>query len=71
MLLTAPAWLGNRDFQFTFNTQSNVNYTIQYSTTLTNWTPVLTLAGGAGPLTITDTNAASSSRRFYRVNTGP
>ena len=71
VLLTAPAWLGNRDFQFTFNTQSNVNYTIQYSTTLTNWTPVLTLAGGAGPLTITDTNAASSSRRFYRVNTGP
>jgi hypothetical protein len=58
------------EFQFTFNTQSNVNYTIQYSTTLLNWMSVLTFDGYGGPLTIIDPNAAGSSRRFYRIKIG-
>jgi hypothetical protein len=71
LLLTAPAWLGSGEFQFTFDTASNVNYTIQYSTTLKNWIPVLTFDGDGGPLTIIDPNASGSSRRFYRVKIGP
>jgi hypothetical protein len=71
LVLFGPGWLGNGEFQFTFYTASNVTYTIQSSTTLKNWTPVLTFDGDGGPLTIIDPNAAGNSRRFYRVKVGP
>jgi hypothetical protein len=68
--LTAPEPLDGQ-FQFTFNTVSATNYTIQYCTTLGNWIDLMTLGGSGGPLTIIDPNAAGNGERFYRVKTGP
>lgn len=70
VFLTQPMWLGNGEFQFTFNTTAGVDYTIQYSTTLTNWVSVLAFNGSGGPVTVIDPTAASSSQRFYRVKIG-
>jgi len=50
--------LENGQFEFTFNTVSGVNYTIQYCTTLGNWIDLMTLGGSGGPLTIIDPNPA-------------
>ena len=63
--LTAPTWDGNGQFQFTFDTAFGVNYTVEVSTNLTNWTPALSFQGVNGPLTILDPNASSSGQRFY------
>jgi hypothetical protein len=71
LVLTGPGWLGNGEFQFTFDTASNVTYTIQYSIALTNWISVLTFDGDGGPLTIIDPTVAGTSRRFYRVKIEP
>ena len=65
--LTAPTWDGNGQFQFTFDTAFGVNYTVEVSTNLTNWTPALSFQGVNGPLTILDSNASSLGQRFYRV----
>jgi hypothetical protein len=65
-LLTAPSWLGNGQFQFSFNTTAGQNYTIQYSTDLVHWSSFVELEGDGGILTITDFNA-SDPHRFYRV----
>jgi len=71
LYLTAPTRLANGQFQFTFNAAAGVNYTIQYSTTLTNWISLLTFGGSDEPVTIVDPNAAGSGQRFYRVRVGP
>jgi len=68
--LTAPARLANGQFQFSFNTTPGVNYTILYSTTLTNWNALVSFNGSGGPITIIDPNAPSNMRRFYRVKIG-
>jgi hypothetical protein len=71
LVLNSPRWLGNGRFQFSFDTVSGSNYTIQYSTTLTNWISALTVQGFGGSLTIIDPNAGSTPNRFYRVCLGP
>src|SRR5437899_408776 len=70
LLLTAPTWLGNRHFQFSFLSSAGTNYTVQVSTTLTTWTSILTFSGVEGPVTIVDPSA-SASRSFYRPKIGP
>ena len=65
-LLTAAKILEDGQFQFAFIMTNNVNYTVQYSTTLTNWTSLLTISGYGGPLTITDPST-TAPQRFYRV----
>ena len=69
--LTAPALSGSNRFQFGLNTASGMDYTIQYSSDLENWIPVLTLSGSGGPLIIFDPSAPGSGHRFYRVKIGP
>ena len=69
--ITAAARLGDGRFQFTFNTASGVNYTIQYSTNLSDWNSILTLSGSGMPSTIIDPGAIGDSRCFYRVKIGP
>jgi hypothetical protein len=68
--LTGPVWLGNDRFQFTFNTVTGVNYTVQYSSNLMTWFSWITLGGSGVPLTITDTSA-SPPTRVYRVQVTP
>jgi uncharacterized repeat protein (TIGR03803 family) len=67
--LTAPQSAANGQFQFSFNTASGVNYTVQYSTSLSpaDWISILTFEGNGGPMTVIDPNATGSSQRFYRI----
>jgi len=61
----------NQSFSFVFNAQSNVTYSIQYSTTLAppDWTTALSVSGSNGPVAFTDTNGLGPAR-FYRVVEG-
>lgn len=69
--ITAPHMLADGSFQFSLNTVTGVNYTVQYSTTLASWIPLVTLGGYDGPATFTDPDAAGSGQRFYRVALTP
>jgi len=64
-----PNRYGNA-FSFSFATQSNRSYLVQYSQSLpaTNWTALTNLTGTGGTVSITNQNAASG-RQFYRVQT--
>ena len=66
--LTAPAWDGNGGFQFGLGTGAGVDYTIQISSDLKHWTPVLAFQGSGGFVTVLDPNATSAGPRFYRVS---
>jgi len=60
--------------QFSFNVSSGTagpDYIALFSTDLTNWTPIFTNASATPPFTFTDTNAAASTMRFYRIQLGP
>lgn len=74
MLLTAPARLGNGEFQFIFNTTAGTNYTILATTNvslpLSNWFTVLVTNVPSSSAFIQD-NHATNSQRFYRVKIGP
>ncbi len=65
--ITAPTMLPSGQFQFSFDTVTGVNYTVQCSTNLTQWFPWVTLGGIGVPLTLIDPNAAGSQQRFYRI----
>ena len=54
-------------FQMQFNTLSNVDYTIEFSTNLNAWNALLTITGTGAPLTVNDPNTVGSAQRFYRV----
>jgi hypothetical protein len=70
-LLTGPARLANGQFQFSFYAAAGQSYTIQYSTTLTDWTNLVTLQGSGGPMSFSpSTLVGTDSRRFYRVKAG-
>jgi hypothetical protein len=71
VLLTGATRLANGQFQFSFPTSSGVNYTIQTSSTLSDWTSVLSFSGSGGPMTITDPGAPANASRFYRIKVGP
>ncbi len=70
IMLTALSCSGSGQFQLTLNTTPSLNYTIQCSTNLTDWTSVVTFGGSGGPETITDPNA-TNQQRYYRVKVGP
>ncbi len=60
--------------QFSFNVSSGTagpDYIVLFSTDLTNWMPIFTNASATPPFTFTDTNAAASTMRFYRIQLGP
>jgi len=69
--ITAPTVLANRQFQFSFDTATDVNYAVQYSTNLTQWFPFVTLGGIGVPLTLIDPDTAASQQRFYRFVLSP
>jgi hypothetical protein len=62
--LSSPAWLPNGQFQFTLRGTTNVSYSIQASTNLTDWVNVTNWTSGAPFI---DTEAGSFSRRYYRA----
>ena len=60
----------NNQFQFALNGVAGQNYTIQYSTTLTNWANLVITNAPASSFEFIDLNA-TDNRRFYRVLSGP
>lgn len=66
----APHFVGNGQFQFSFDATVGVNYTVEYSTNLFQWFSLLTIGGVSGPISITDPNAFNS-QRFYRAVLSP
>lgn len=69
LLLTAPRWNGQGQFQFTLDTASGVKYTLQVSSDLKTWTSLGSFTGTGGPLTIIDDNAFANPR-LYRIKIG-
>jgi hypothetical protein len=67
--LTSASFVANGQFQFSFNTATGVNYTIQASSDLKTWISAATLSGSGGPLSFTDDTAAVGAR-YYRVKIG-
>jgi alpha-tubulin suppressor-like RCC1 family protein len=65
--LSAPTWNGNT-FSVSLPTQSGRVYSLEYKIMLgdADWTPTTLAAGNGHLLTLTDSNAVSSSK-FYRV----
>jgi hypothetical protein len=68
--VTTPRISAPGQFQFTFDTATGVNYTVQYSTNLTQWLPLFTVGGAGVPLTLTDPTTGIRYR-FYRIMVGP
>ncbi|HEV2696325.1 MAG TPA: FG-GAP-like repeat-containing protein [Verrucomicrobiae bacterium] len=64
--IMTPAKLVNGQYQLTFDTATGVTYTVQYSTDLKTWYPLLTLGGTGSPVTLAD--PAGNGRRFYRIS---
>ena len=67
--LCSPRMTLAGDFVFTLTGESNRNYRIEATTSLpaTSWTALTTVSNIAGPVQITNFNASSFSRRFYRA----
>jgi glucosylceramidase len=68
-LTAAP--VTNSQFGFWIDGDAGPDYTIQISTNLKSWSPVVTLPSPALPCFWTDTNSEGASLRFYRVYLGP
>jgi uncharacterized repeat protein (TIGR01451 family) len=70
-ILMEPICSTNGNFQFVFNAGAGVDYTVLYSTNLTDWISIFSFTGAGGWATVEDTNAATSPWRFYRVRINP
>lgn len=68
--LSAPVWLTNR-FQARLNGVTGQNYTVQYSTSLTNWNQLLITNSGSNSSVLITDPAATNKQRSYRVLVGP
>jgi hypothetical protein len=70
--LTQPHSVSGGGFAFVLAGAPLGKYVVQFSTDLKVWTPIATNAlPGNGLLTITDQQAASTSRRYYRAMQAP
>src|SRR5437773_1731 len=67
--LGAPQRMPDGSFRWMLLGEAGRNYTAQSSTNLTLWTDLQTVALGGSSVQITDTNASTYPRRFYRVRT--
>ncbi len=68
--LSSPLKISSSQFQMRLTGVSNQNYTIQYSTTLTNWISISTNNSPSNSFNILDSNATNGAR-FYRALIGP
>ena len=65
--ILVPAKIVAGQFQITFDTASGINYEVEYSTDLLNWSPWLYVGGNGQPVTLTDPAASGNTPRFYRI----
>ena len=70
--ITAPKVISTGSFQFSYSATVGLNYAVERSADLMNWSPIATNNAAATQVTFTDT-AAAASANFYRVRvvTGP
>ena len=68
--LTAPTRLGTGQFQFSLRGQVGVNYTVEVSTNLVQWTPLTNLNNSTGTTPVIDSKAGNHRHRFYRLRLG-
>ncbi len=68
--LTQPSTSGGL-FSLTVNGDPGPDYTLQASTNLVNWTPLLTTNSPALPFHWTDPDTANFNQRYFRVLLGP
>ena len=67
LIIALPALPPNGPFQFTFDTAIGIHYEVEYSTNLTQWSPLITVSGNNQPLMLSDPNAESGPQRYYRI----
>ena len=67
----SAASITNGQLGFWINGDSGPDYTIEVSTNLTSWTPVMTSSSPSLPFFWADTNSLSYPSLFYRVLLGP
>jgi hypothetical protein len=63
--------LANGKFGITISGDAGPDYTIQASSNLLNWSPILTTNPQVTPFLFLDPNATNYTQRFYRVILGP
>jgi hypothetical protein len=66
-MIVDPQRLSNGSFEFAFYGAVGSNYTLQASSSLTNWTSLFSFACTNSPTVVLDASATNYSRRFYRV----
>jgi hypothetical protein len=69
-VLSQPAKLSGTQFGFQLSGIAGQNYTVQYSTTLTNWNTLYVTNAPANSFLLIDFTA-TNAQRFYRVLVGP
>ena len=69
-VLSAPTKISNSSFRFRFSAIPGQNYTVQASSLLTNWFPILVTNASTNIVTVVD-GAATNAARAYRVFSGP
>jgi hypothetical protein len=69
-VLSQPARLSGTQFRFQLSGIAGQNYTVQFSTTLTNWNTLLITNAPAHSFLLIDLTA-TNAQRFYRVLVGP
>jgi hypothetical protein len=67
VLLSEPAWLPEGAFRLRLQGTAYQNYQIQFTTNLTGWQPLSTLAYSNGLMPVLDPGASSAPHRFYRA----
>jgi hypothetical protein len=65
-LLAGPTWLSNGSFQLTLHGAPNMEYFLEASADLAQWTELTTYNGSDTPRLFTDANAPLG-QRFYRA----
>jgi hypothetical protein len=66
-LTPTPGGLTDEGFAFSFLGESGLNYVVEVSTDLVQWTELATRAGADELITILDADASGAEHRFYRV----
>ncbi len=69
-VLSQPVRLSSTQFRFQLSGIVGQNYTVQYSTTLTNWNTLLITNAPANAFLLLD-SAATNAHRYYRAKVGP
>lgn len=66
-LLSGPGWSESQSFQFWADGETNVNYRVEISTDLRQWSVLTNYAAGDSRHRFTDPLAGKTGQRFYRT----